>query len=245
LIDAGPAAIPALKEIVERSRDEERRRLALNTIIFIGGPTAISIIRRELVRTRNDEFKGSLAIVLPSVDTVDSRRELTRILKEGSHEIQCAVALPIALLRIKDAAPLLQAVRDRDRCDLSEIDTALMWMKKGYWQVSPTPEGDRWAAIAAVLANGSPNLDEDAYLFDDDAHGFWKFRAGEWSFNPGEPDGSPNGPKVKAYVGSEGSRALVSVEMRCGRLCGTGYNFVLRKEKGTWKVQTVFLAWIA
>src|SRR4030095_6920902 len=244
--DARPQAIPVLRQIVEGTRDEDRRLAALGAITYIGGPTAIPIVRRELLRSGNDELKGALATVLASVDTADNRKELIRILKEGSHELQCAAAFPIALLRIKEALPLLQAVPDRDRCGLSGIDIALMWMQKGYWKVAPIPKGDRWAAIAAVLANGSPNLSENDYLFDEDVGGFWQFRAAEWSFIPGDPqDGSKDGPTVKAYVGSEGSRALVSVEMICGRLCGTGYDFVLRKEKGTWKVQMVFLAWIA
>jgi hypothetical protein len=246
-IDAGPPAIPYIQSVLDRSADEDRQRLALAAALYIGGDAAISLIRRELERLQEDEVRYALAIALASADTSANRRELIGMLSDkDAFDTVSAAAFSLGILRAKEAIPSLRAVpRDPSRDESEAADLALKWIEKGYPPVKNTPDNERGRAIAAVLQNGSPNIAEKDYVFDTANRGFWSHGPSGWLFNRGRPaDGTQEGPTITAFIGSEGSRALVSVELGCGMLCGTRYDFVLRKEGQTWKAQMMLLVWI-
>jgi hypothetical protein len=247
-IDAGPPALPAIRNLLDRSTDDDLRLLALAAAVYIGGEAAIPLVRQEYTRQRDDAFSAALAAVLGSVDTPQNRRELIGMLSNDRgdwHTVQTAV-FSLGFLRATEAVPALRIIAQPSNPRENDAATALKWIEKGYWAVGSSPDNEGGRAIAAVLRNGSPNITESDYVFDKDNGGFWKYGTSGWTFSKGEPaDRTTAGPSIKSLVGSEGSRTLVSVDMYCGPLCGTGYTFVLRKEAGTWKVQMIVLDWIS
>jgi hypothetical protein len=248
-IDAGPAAIPALRNILENKPSTDRRHLALGAAFYIGGSGAISIIRREYERAKDEDIKAALATALASEDTPAHRRELIGMLSNNQEDFSttAAAAFSPGILRANESTARLQSLPKRPNRQESEAaNLALQWIRKGYWAVGTTPDSESGRVIAAVLRNGSPNIEEADYVLDESNGGFWKYTSSRWTFSKGDaPDNTSNEPSISSFVGVEGSRAIVTVDMLCGLRCGTGYSFVLRKEDGTWKVQMMLLAWIS
>ena len=244
-VDAGPPAIPALRGLLGRFSGGDKRLWTLGAIATIGGDDAITIIRQEYQRTRDEDIKAGLAAVLSSVDSPGNRAELVRMLSDDpddSSTIETA-ALSLGLLRAREAISALRTLVKES--EPSEAALALKWIEKGYWNVAVRPSTDQGRAIAAVLRNGSPNIKETDYVFDEE-EGYWKHSSSGWTFSRGEPaGGNTNGPTIGAHVGAEGSRALVRVDLLCGPRCGTGYAFVLRREGAEWKIQMMAMLWIA
>ena len=205
-VDAGPPALPYVRSIVERSTDEDRRGLALVAALYIGGDDAISLIRQEQKRQADEDFGMALATVLASSDTPANRRELIGILSEDEHWVSTsAAALSLGILRAGEAIPALRVIpREPDRDGSELLDLSLKWIEKGYWSVANVPNTEQGRAIAAVLRNGSPNIDESDYVFDRIDGGFWTFGPSGWSFNRGRPSNrSQEGPTITAFIGAE------------------------------------------
>jgi hypothetical protein len=252
-IDAGPPAIPGIRSILAGSIDsidKDRRLLALAAAVHIGGDAAISLVRGQYGLVEDDTFRTSIAAVLASADTPAGRRELIGMISGEATDFDTisTAAFSLGILRADEAAPGLRAVITRrpNSMESNAADLALKWIEKGYWAVETAPDNEQGRTIAAVLRNGSPSIAEKDYVFDEGNGGFWRYGPSGWVFSRGRPtDGTQSGPSITTFVGAEGSRALVSVEMHCGMLCGTKYNFVLRKEGAVWRVQMILLVWIA
>jgi hypothetical protein len=247
-IDAGPSVVPALREFVQRSGNKEQRLLGLEAASLIGGPEVIDLVRSEYKRGRDDLQRRLLARVLPSADTIENRRELIGML--GVTDDRWLIhdaALSLGVLRASEAVAALKRVSKSGGADYSGAKVALNWIQAGYRQVGPIPVGEDSRVIAAVLRNGSPNIDEKGIVIDSGAGGFWSFTSNKWvsTAGPTSPTVASASPSITGSIGVEGSLALVSVELVCGGLCGTGYRFVLRKSGIDWKIQMLNLDWIS
>jgi hypothetical protein len=245
-IDAGPPAIPDLRAAVANARDEDRQVLGLAAIGYIGGPAAVSVIRAEVQKNPADEFRAGLATVLATDDSPATRQELIRMLSEkrGDFRTIQAAALALGILRAPEGLPALRSVpRSTNRVQTQAAEIAIRWIERGYSSVAITPANDRGRAIAAVLRNGSPNLRDDDLVADEAGKGSWKFGITGWAFTQTELRDSR--VEVTAFIGAEGSRALVILESHCGPRCGSGYHFVLRKDGQQWKVQMIIAAWVS
>jgi hypothetical protein len=245
-IDTGPSAIPALAKFLETATEEDHRYNAIQAAVYIGGETAVAIVRQEFERTKNDIFRNELveaALVgaLTTVDNTENRKELINFLKSDNPRTVAAAAHGLGLFRAKEAVPALQAVpRDRYPPASQAADLALQWIKNGYFAIDTMPNEESRRVIAAVLRNGSPNFGElgpETYVMDLSG-GYWNYAASGWRFNVGQAP-KETGLSIGAFVGKERTRALVSVALICGGLCGSGYNFVLKKEGEVWKVQLI------
>jgi hypothetical protein len=250
-VDAGPSAIPALRDLLQRLPEGDKRLITLAAIAFIGGDAAIPIVRAEYARTKDEdlkaEIKTGLAATLSTVDSAENRAQLIRMLSDDPEDWSTveAAALSLGLLRVKEAIPALRRVpKDPNLASSQAADLALQWIDRGYWNIATAPSNDEGRAIAAVLRNGSPNIKESDYVLDERDGALWKHGSSGWSFTRGDLPGNSGGPKVSAHIGTEGSRALVTVDMHCGPLCGTGYAFFLRREGGNWKVQMIVMMWV-
>ena len=251
-VDAGPSAIPALRDRLQRLPEGDKRLITLAAIAFIGGDAAIPIVRAEYARTKDEdlraEIKSGLAATLSTVDSAENRTQLIRMLADDPEDWSTveAAAFSLGLLRAQEAVPALRRVpKDPNRGSPQAVELALKWIDKGYWTIATSPSTDEGRAIAAVLRNGSPNIKENDYVFDEKGGVLWKHGSAGWSFTRGDLPGNSGGPTVSAHIGTEGSRALVTVDTHCGPLCSTGYAFVLRRESGNWKIQMIVLMWAA
>jgi hypothetical protein len=251
-VDAGPSAIPVLRDRLQRLPEGDKRLIILAAIAFIGGDAAIPLLRAEYARTKDEdlkaEIKSGLAAILSTVDTPENRTQLIRMLADDPKDWNTveAAAFSLGLLRAQEAIPALRRVpKDPHRGSSQAVDLALKWIDKGYWHIATSPSTDEGRAIAAVLRNGSPNIKENDYVLDERGGALWKHGSAGWSFTRGDLPGNSGGPTASAYIGTEGSRAMVTVETHCGPLCGTGYAFFLRREGGSWKVQMIVMTWVA
>ncbi len=245
-IDTGPSAIPALAKFLETATEEDQRSNAIRAAVYIGGETAVAIVRQEFERTKNGIFRNELveaALVeaLTTVDNTENRKELISFLKSDNFRTVVAAAHGLGLFRAKEAISALQEVpRDRYPPASQAADLALQWIKNGYFAIDTVPNEESRRVVAAVLRNGSPDFGQpgpETYVTDLGG-GYWSYAASGWRFNVGQAP-KETGLSIGAFVGKERTRALVSVGLICGGLCGSGYNFVLRKEGEVWKVQLI------
>jgi hypothetical protein len=247
-IDSGPPAIPALQGFMNGSGTRDQKLFALVSIAYIGGSSAVPIIRQEYDQriAPQEDFAKLLALVLGSVDSVESRRQLIEMLSPDQYEDETIelAAKSLTVLRAKEAIPVLRDLqRAPGTVDSDSIKFALDSIERGYWNVALTPSDEKGRAIAAMLRNGVPNLAQSDYVFDED--GFWAYGPLGWVRRPGKRAGVTDAPSVKVHIGTEGSRAFLLLDgIRCGRRCRSGYHIVLRREGADWKVQSVNLAWI-
>ena len=249
-IEAGPAAVPELRNMLQRSNDDEQKSLVFGALTLVGGSEAVSILRKEY-ENGNAEAGVALAFAMASVDSKENRETLTRLLTkdpEDEHEIIVGAAYSLGLFRANEAVPrlrtLAQGSANRDTTDVAKL--ALQWIEKGFWTVRSQPNDDRQRILAAVLKVGIPDENYE-YFFDETGGGFWRNSPMGWTFYSGKPQVQfASGPEVDdIFLSSDDSRAFVSLSVHCGLRCGAGYGYSLRKDGRDWKVQMLMILWIA
>ncbi|MGB7220236.1 MAG: hypothetical protein WBD07_15665 [Vicinamibacterales bacterium] len=249
VVEAGPAALPALDQLlgpVGPAPNAQSRKYVLASIGLIGGSQALSIIRGEYDRG-DKTLKPALAAVLATADSPQSRASLVGMLGEDPDDIATlqAAALALGILRAPEGASALQSFSASPHSPEAEIaELALHWMAIGEWRVDVQNGGERDRALAAVLRNGIPGVPETVPVFDEDTRRTWKYGASGWKSSPTQAaDRATFGPTAYSVISANGVRAAVSIESRCGPGCGGGsYDFILRKVSGQWRVQSIFPA---
>src|SRR5262249_39737875 len=153
-------------KFLETASDEDQRSNAIRAAIYIGGETAVPIVRREYERTKNDVFRNeqveaALVKALTTVDNTENRKELIKFLKSDNWITAQGAAHGLGLFRAKESIPALQAVpRDRYPPVSSAADLALQWIEHGYFAIDTLPNEENRRVVSAVLRNGSPNFGE-------------------------------------------------------------------------------------
>lgn len=246
VVEAGPAAVPALDRLLGASPNAQSRKYVLSSIGLIGGSQALLVIRREYDRGEKS-LKPALAAVLATADSPQNRASLVGMLGEDPDDVATlqAAALALGVLRAPEGASALQSFSATPHSPEAEIaELALHWMAIGEWRVDVQNGGERDRVLAAVLRNGIPGVPEIVPVFDEDTGKVWKYGASGWkSSRTQAADRAAFGPTASSVISADGTRAAVSVEFRCGPGCGGGfYDFMLRKVGGQWKVQSIFPA---
>jgi hypothetical protein len=243
VVEAGPAALPALEGLLTPGPDARNRQHVLASILLIGGSRAASVIEREYAGG-DRTLKPALAAVLATADSPRSRASLVRMLAEGAGDEATfqAAALALGLLRAPEGLSVLQSFSPTPHSAEAEIvELALQWITGAESAVDIRNGGDRDRVLAAVLRNGIPGVPPIGPVFDDATGKIWQYGASGWTFGPTQAaDPVALGPVAYSVISSDGMRAAVSVEFRCGPDCeGGAYDFVLRKASGQWKVQSI------
>jgi hypothetical protein len=253
-IEAGPAAIPRVREAFERADDEKERILAIMALGYIGGNSAVMMLTEEFEVGTPPGAGASLAFALSSEDSAENRVSLRRLLEsdpttDARFTIEQA-SFALGILRAKEALSALESIAARDSRFVSghAASEAIRWINKGYWEVALPLVSEQDSVVGAVLRNGVPGLYEDHY-YEDRRGGYWKYGTSGWTLERSEPDGEEdrNWLSFDTFISSDGTRALVSVGFRCKTsfLCGHGYDYVLRKDGGEWRVQKMKSTWIS
>ncbi|MBI2817749.1 MAG: HEAT repeat domain-containing protein [Acidobacteria bacterium] len=247
-LEAGPALISPLRQLLKRTKSIEERNVALGALVYIGGDAAVSVIQKAPLT--NTDLKHVMALALASSNSPRNRKVLMSFLDEDYYEhwqlVQQA-ALSLGVMRANEAIPALEmAAQKRPQTfPSSAAYEALRWIKKGYWEVTASISNEQHRAVAAVLRNGIPSTHEGR-CYADARNGFWCFDANGWNYTVARPERELAGTlSFEIFVNSDISRALASVGFHCGLLCGEGYEFVLRKDNREWKVQGIRLAWVS
>lgn len=250
-IEAGPAAIPALREVVERHENDMQRDLGLAALGFIGGSAAVSLLKREYDEG-DTRLEGLLAFAFASMDSPENRSILIRILEADptseSRPLIQEAAWSLGILRATEAIDSLRMVAQRRPifADSSAARDALRWIEKGFWRVATERLTEQERAVAAVLRNGIPGISEGWFYIDSEQKGFWILGTSGWTFDQTKPEGEASGMiSFDTFISSDGTRALVSVGLHCGMLCGFGYDYLLRRDETDWKVQALISTWVS
>lgn len=250
-IDAGPTAIPVLREVLARDQGH-RGELAAAGLAYIGGDTAVEVLLQHYRARKDLTTKSLLATAMASTKlTAENRAFLEECLK-GEHfgtEWMPIVssALSLGVLRASESREALERTAKKTPGSIASgaAEEALRWMAQGHWKLEIQPTVKVEPAIGAVLRNGVPRTDEAERFFDPERHLYWSHRNATWTIEETSEDGDVPSMSFRIHLSPDETRALVSVGITFGPLNGIGYDYVLRKEGNEWVVQGVFFTWIS
>jgi len=247
-IDAGEEAVAALTDLL-KSKNSDTRHRAAGALSYIGGRAAVDALRAAWNSDHDIRFKTAAVIAMASTGSESDLKFLRRSLKgehfgsEWAPIMEAAHAL--GALRDRASIPKLErtATKTRGSFASSAAEDALRWIAKGSWDVS---DGGIDEPVTAVLRHGLPSLERDARFFDADRGLVWVLEKGRWSTLPNSKE-SKDLPKLRleTHVSPDDRRALVGVGVLRGPLDGEGYDFVLRRVNGQWRVQAVIFVWVS
>jgi len=251
-IDAGPEAIPYLKHVLTAGTPE-KVSIASAALMYIGGDEAIAALRDEYDRTKSLVAKNVLCIALAARGTREDRDFLMRSL-QGKHigdewEPIVAAAFSLGVLHAKDALESLRTTAGDGKDGSAASDAAsqaVRWIEHGPWKVQlPDQPDESDRIVAAALANGIPwPIDENTWVAARDKSA-WHLDHDVWTMHSRDDAGASPMIGHSVHVNPAGDRAILSMGRLLGPLNGSGYDFVLRKVGGVWKVEAVIFAWIS
>jgi hypothetical protein len=246
VVDAGPEAIAALDRLLQ-SEASPNRAYTLASICLIGGKEAASILQREAIRG-DATVKRALAATLATADSPENRAVLVRMLSDNSDDGGTfqAAALALGLLRAQEGLQALQLITPTPHSAEAEtVEIAMQWMTGGEWAVDVKNTGERDRILAAVLRNGMPGLSAAIPVLDETTGKIWRYERSGWTARASLPArGDFLGVVANAMTSSDGTRAVMSAEFRCGPGCeGGAYDVVLRKRSSQWRVVSLVPGW--
>jgi hypothetical protein len=126
---------------------------------------------------------------------------------------------------------------------------AVRWMTR---QIPVTPQlkesSVREQAILTMFRFGIPRTDQSNIFFEEAHNLKWYYQAGAWRYQKVVSDVAvKEAPNIAfdVYISSDHSKALIAAGMTFGPLNGKGYTYLLKKEKGEWKVIGILSTWIS
>lgn len=254
-LEAGVAAIPVLKRGLSDQTTEERQYLAAYFLGLIGGHEARDILKHEYELAHDTWLKALLCFCMSSTGDEQDINFLIQSLKgetigDDWPPIEAA-ALALGVLRPQKAVVGLTACAKKDRGSIASdaADKALKWIQGRSPQTPQAKEApEREQIILAMFRCGIPRTEESDDFYEGDRNLRWLYRDGAWKFQPVISDAALKdvpGISFDVYVTQDHSKALVAVGMTFGPLNGKGYNYVLEKDKGEWRVVGILSTWIS
>lgn len=226
----GGGAVPTLVGALQKRTNVERASLAL---LYLGGPEERKLVR-QFIRTEKDPEKkwviaSFLAGALVEPASADEWSFLESCVKGYKDEAQGFASFSAVLALGTNASPkalqLLQSVGPSAQGSESKNDTmeeagrAIRWINDRSSSKAPTSvdNGSDSDQIKRAILNGT------------------FFAATE----------SKNLSFEEMKFTEDGRRALVSVDVRGSNKDPHGYQIVLRKDSGAWKITGVWFSWAA
>lgn len=224
----GDQAVPSLIKFLS-DPDKEIRAGAARGLGYIGNPQGMQALRVASRTEKNKEAKGVISCFLAGA-LVDSRSESDVLfLKETIEGARftddddqdfpafCA-ALALGMMGRSDSLPILRKAAGADDLDSEEIGKAILWMEKSSSGQGVTePASNDEAALKELVLNRT--------LFAEKERD--KTSVEQVTFNRAR------------------NRALVSLEIYLNPKSARGYDLVLAKESGSWRVVGIWFAWVA
>lgn len=250
-IDAGPEALPYLREVLARG-PKHQAELAMVALAYLGGDSAVDLLRQRFKATQDIQIKSLLAIAMASTrQSAENRAFLEDCLKGEQFGTQwmpsASAAFSLGVLRAPESRDALEkAAKKAPGSIVSEAaEDALLWIAQGQWKLDASSMAKIEPPVGAVLRNGVPRTDEAERFFDRDRPLVWIREGATWRVK--EADRQSGVPSLSFHVhrSPDEKRALVSVAVTFGPQNGVGYNYVLRKDGVEWIVQGVVFAWIS
>jgi hypothetical protein len=250
-VDAGPSAVPALREMLGRDQGHSRELAAMG-LAFLGGDDAVTALRKRYESTHELRLRSLVAMAMASTPLSPENRAFLEASLKGPHfgtewmPIMSA-ALSLGVLHATESrAALERTAKSEEESFASEAAAeALRWIEHGPWKVEIPPDDRIEPPIEAVLRNGVPGTDRAERFFDEVRQLEWIRREDTWTVEKSGDGGERPSIGFDVHTSPDGLRALVEVSLRFGPKEGVGYDYVLCKTDGSWEVQAVFFTWVS
>jgi hypothetical protein len=226
----GGSALPTILASLREGRNVER---ASEALAYLGGPAERKVLRTVIASQKDDERKWIMSSFLAGALVEPTSEEdwifLGKCLGGYKNDDQSIASFSAALALGVNASPralrlLETAVRPDERTN-PENDTVAEAMEAIGWIKQRGPR----------RSSGSAETDSDSDRFKD-------IVTENAFFVPADRTLTSFG---KIEFTDENRRALVPVEIYRGPKNAQGYNVVLQKGPGGWKIMGVWMSWVA
>jgi hypothetical protein len=225
----GDEAVPSLIKFLS-GPDKERRAGAARGLAYIGNPRGIQALRIAAKTERDMEtkaliscfFAGGLVETKSDSDLHFLRTSVERARFADDNEIDfpafCA-ALALGMMGRTDSLPILRQAAGADLLDSEEIGKAILWIENksvsGHATAGPASSDEE--LIKGFVLDGTFFAEKERD----------KTSVEQLTFNRAR------------------KKVLVSVEVYLNPKSARGYDLVLAKESGVWRVVGIWFAWVA
>jgi hypothetical protein len=233
IFELGDQAVPALVSALREGTDVERAARAARALVYVGGPEERKVLRELVATEKNPEKKWVMAAFLAGALVEPSSREEWDFLRscvEGYRDQDQSYASFSAVLSLGiNASPkalqLLQSVGSPEQKSSLENDTveeagqAIRWanQRPAFRAPAPSEKGPDSDLIKQTILH-------DAFFA---VGGAKKVSFDEMSFTENR------------------TRVLVSLKVPARNGNQQGYDILLRKQAGAWKIVGVWFVWAA
>ncbi len=208
--------------------DKEKRASAAKALAYIGNSQGMRALRNAVRSERDREAKSMMSFYLAGglVGTTSesdlrflrSAVETARFADDGDESDLpgFSAALTLGMMRRSDSLALLRKVAKEDT--IEEIGKAILWIEnKSTPQTKAPTSASEEELVKAVVLDGTFFVEQERD----------KTSVTELTFNP------------------KRNKALVSLEIYQGPKSARGYDLVLTKKSGEWRVVGIWFTWIA
>lgn len=225
----GDEAVPSLVNFLS-DPNKERRAGAARGLAYIGNQQGMQALRIAYKTEKDKETKGAISCFLAGA-LVDSKSESDVLfLKESVERARftddddedfpafCA-AIALGMMGRSDSLAILRKAAGADLLDSEEIGKAILWMesKSASGQAATGPASNDEEAIKVFVLNGTFFAEKERD----------KTSVEQVTFNRSR------------------NKALVSLEIYLNPKSARGYDLVLAKERGVWRIAGIWFAWVA
>jgi hypothetical protein len=248
----GTAEDRARLAVILRRGTEAQRTAALVALAYSGGDDAIATLESYRHPTNDDVRRALLCFALAGRGTGADRAALVRALRGAPigdewPPIEVA-ALSLGVLRATEATSALErvAATDDGTSAADAAGEALRWLRQGPWRVElPADASDDDAVIRAAFSNGIPRTADAPAFYEAARGGAWTFEGSVWRFRRGPRAAGTPALDFTVHRNARGTRALLSVGVSFGPKNGSGYDYLLVRDGGRWRVTGVMFTWVS
>lgn len=251
VLDTASADVPALLQLL--ASGSEPQKIAARLALGYGAVSSEAAIRalRADAAIEHMRARPFYLAVMGQRGAPTDRAALRGVLAEEplgrDWSSIDAAAYALGILHDAGAVPALERlVAADDRGGSTSAAEALRWIRHGPWAVDALPsQTDEERMIAAALRLGLPAT-HGASVFNDEARGgVWILDGDKWRFGAGgrAADGMQVG--FQSRQNAAGTRAILSLSLQCPRCCATGYDYILTRDGGGWRVDGLLATWIS
>jgi hypothetical protein len=252
-LEEGSMVIPQLTRLLA-SKQGIRSGAAALALAFSGSPDAPRALLDHHNRHPGSANKSIVCFVLPQRASAGDVRFLVRSLR-GEHYGSTgppieAAALALGIIRDASAVPALEATARKGPGSIAAgaASQALEWIRNGPFEVPPAAS-PAVEPMLAVMAHGVPRITASTNFIEHEMDRVWTRRGRTWTVRSLEDSGlePSDAPSIsfETFVTADHSRAIVSVGLTFNPLNGVGYDYLLFRRAGTWRVVGIRPTWIS
>ncbi len=210
--------------------NKEKRASAAKALAYIGNAPGMHALRNAVQSERDKEAKSVMSSFLAGglvgttsesdLNFLKSSIETARSADDDGETAMPALsaALTLGMMGGSDSLPLLRKVAKDDNIGVEEIGKAIRWIEnKSIRQTTAQTSSNEEELVKSIVLDGTFFAEEERK----------ETSVPEVTFN------------------RERNRVLVSLEIYKGPKSARGYNLVLSKRNGEWKVVGIWFAWVA